>query len=247
MANHTPLQVRKARFRENLRRLLKERGWTQAHLARTYDIPLRWIERAYGTGLARRQQRNEPYLLSLLQAFGFKGTNPEALWRKSLVIPANELISDEDEFEQLIEFLRKLHVLYPRKTVKRLSQFVADLGAPLKRMAHEGTSLRSKKGAKKKSIDGIPDDDETDFDDIDDDWQRTTEDSAGSDDEQIASRIEASQRRYDESEKAAMEAWIQSQKKPASPSKLSKGLAGRIKKKASSSNCNAPVGEAGPS
>lgn len=106
MANRTPLQIKKSRFRDNFRRLLTERGWTQAYTSRISGVPLRWIERAYGTGLARQQKRNTPHLIALMQAFGFKTTDPEVLWQKDMVIPTDEPVPPNSELHQAIEYLR---------------------------------------------------------------------------------------------------------------------------------------------
>lgn len=140
----TALHVKKSRFRDNIRRLLKERGWTQAFTAETANIPLPWLERVCQHGLARQQKQNQRHLAALLKVFGFKSINAEVFWNSKIAIPAFDPISDEKEFHQATEYLRVIYADCPRRVSRRVYRLL-EAAAAQHRTKHDALSLRGKR------------------------------------------------------------------------------------------------------
>lgn len=112
-------------FRDNIRSLLKLRGWTQLDAHEQTKIPLRWIQRACQSGIARiipnGKKKNAHYVRSLLVACGQSPDKPVVLWKADLEIrqPFEELKSEE-EFQRVAKMLHELVAVRSRRDVQRI-------------------------------------------------------------------------------------------------------------------------------
>lgn len=107
-----PSEDRRTMFKQNLHRLMEEKGLTPRQLAIETGLPLKWVKRACDQGLDRLYKRNERQLGKVAAALGI--SSPSSLWRDESSLESDPLVSTLQELLVQISGTRFEEVLRQR-------------------------------------------------------------------------------------------------------------------------------------
>lgn len=116
-------QLKSQRFRDNLRALITNRGWTQREAAERLGLSYLLLRKYLNRGLARTTDRSRPALDAICKEFEIE--NIELLWAKNLQTNRPSNLESEASRDGVVWMLRiLLHDLPKDRAVQQARKLV---------------------------------------------------------------------------------------------------------------------------